>query len=44
MHYDLQGDKTEGFIIRQVVSENVEELTLNGDKYQAGKAVGAHAR
>ena len=44
MHYDLEGDKTTGFLIRRAVSENVEELTLNGDLYQAGKAVAAHSR
>ena len=44
MHYDLDGDLKTGFIIRNVVSENVEDLTLNGDAYQAGKAVAAHSR
>ena len=44
MHYDLDGDLKTGFIIRNVVSENVEDLTLNGDEYQAGKAVAAHSR
>jgi hypothetical protein len=44
MHYDLDGDATKGFIIRKVVSEHVAEMTLNGDQYQAGKAVAAHSR
>jgi hypothetical protein len=44
MHYELDGDLTKGFIIRRVVSENVQDLTLNGDEYQAGKVVAAHSR
>jgi hypothetical protein len=44
MHYDLDGDATKGFIIRKVVSEHVAEMTLNGDQYQAGKAVAANSR
>jgi hypothetical protein len=44
MHYELDGDLTKGFIIRRVVSENVQDLTLNGDEYRAGKVVAAHSR
>ncbi|XP_028396275.1 vitellogenin-2-like [Dendronephthya gigantea] len=44
MDYDLAGNMKDGFIIYQVVSENVAELTLNGDEYQAGKIVAAHSK
>ena len=44
MDYDLDCGAKEGAIIRRVVSENVEELTINGDLYKAGKAIAAHAK
>lgn len=44
MHYDLEGNVRAGFIIHRVVSENVAELTLNGDEFRAGKIVAAHSK
>ena len=44
MHYDLQADKNNDFVIKKVVGENVEEMLLQGDQYAAGKAVAAHTK
>lgn len=44
MHYDLDCDEKGDFLIRRVVSENVQDFTINGDLYKAGKAVAAHIK
>lgn len=44
MDYELEGNTKKGFIIRKVVGESEYDLTLMGDEYQSGKAVGASIR
>ena len=44
MDYELEGNTVKGFIIRKVVGESEYDLTLMGDEYQSGKAVGARIR